>query len=447
MTYIFSLKGIGKTFSKILITTGIFSLFFISCEEDPTPLGRDILPSTDDINTKYTDTIPIETNVIEGLPRLTSTRSRLILGSLNDPNFGSSKADFMTKFAVADTAVPEMIEFDSLILRFNVQGYYGDSLSQQTLKVYELTDTLKSDEMYYSDKRPDGMYHPVEIAQGEISPRDSLIRVKIDDPDFLQRFEEVHDSVYADASDFYDFFQGFYITIEEEVEKGAFLYLDLSSTETYMSLYYQENDTSEAEAIELFIVPSTPRVNSFYHDYESSRVFEYLGSDSPRDTALFIAGMGGVNTRISFPGIEAWLDKQPVAINSAELYIPVEDSIYNDLSEEEYPSMLHLLTFEDDNRTFLYDYRMDDSNNKNYFGGGFNSVEDAFIFNIGAHLQSYIEGDVDHLDLILEANVPYHLISLMPSNAQASIDANRVILKGPGARNQKMRLKITYTEF
>lgn len=443
MTYILRLKGIGKTASKILTATAIFSLmFFNSCEEDPTFLGRNLLPSTDDINTKYTEDILIETNVAEGEPQLTSLRSHLLLGSHNDANFGFSKADFMTKFAVGDTTVPEQIDIDSLVLRFNVEGFYGDTFSVQTLRVYELTDTLAIDEVYYSDKRPDGMYNPVEITSTEISPSDTIVRIKIDDQDFLRRFEEVDDSVYADILDFYDFFMGFYITTDDVSETGAIFDLSLSSTETFMNLYYQENDTT-TRAIDMVIVQTTPRVNSFYHNFESSRVSQHIGSDESQDTALFISDMGGVATRISFPEIEEWLDKQPVAINRAELYIPVEDSIVNGLSESDYPSTLHLLSFNDEDRTLIFDYRIDDSNAKNYYGGQFNSVEDVFVFNMGLHLQSYIEGDVDHLDLVLDANIPYQFL---PANAQDNITAKRVILKGPGAANRKMKLKITYTE-
>lgn len=443
MIYISRLKGVEKTASKILTATAFLLLIILnSCEEDPTFLGRDLLPPTDDINTKFTEDIFIETRVTEGEPQLTSLRSRLLLGSYNDPNFGFSKADFMTKFAAGDTTVPEQIDIDSLVLRFNVEGFYGDTSSLQTLRVFEMTDSLESDKVYYSDKRPDGMYNPVELASKEISALDTIVTVKIDDPDFLQRFDEVDDSVYADFADFYDFFPGLYITTDNISETGAIFYFDLTSTETFMNLYYQENDTT-TRAIDLVILQTTPRVNSFYHDYQNSRVSEYLGTDASLDTAVFISDMGGVNTRISFPEIEEWLDKQPVAINRAELYLPVEDSIFNGLSENDYPTDLQLLTFDGDDQTLIFDYRIDDSNNKDYYGGQFNSVEDVFIFNIGVHLQSYIEGDVDHLDLVLNASLPYQFL---PSNVPGNINANRVILKGPGAANKKMKLKITYTE-
>ncbi len=443
MIYISRLKGVERTATKILTATAISVLiFFNSCEEDPTFLGRDLLPPTDDINTEYTEDILIETRVTEGEPQLTSLRPRLLLGSYNDPNFGFSKADFMTKLAVSDSTVPEQINIDSLVLRFNVEGFYGDTFSVQTLRVYEMIDTLAGDEVHYSDKRPDGMYNPIELASKEIDPSDTIVTVKIDDPDFLQKFNEVDDSVYADFSDFYDFFMGLYITTDNVSDTGAVFYFDLASSETFMNLYYQENDTT-TRSIDMIIAPSTPRVNSFYHDYENSRVSEYLGPDSSLDTAVFISDMGGLNTRISFPEIEEWLDKKPLAINRAELYLPVEDSIYNGLTENDYPPNLHLLAFNGEDQTLIFDYRIDESNNKDYYGGQFNSVEDAFVFNIGVHLQSYIEGDVDHLDLVLNASLPYQFLS---SNDPGNISANRVILKGPGAANRKMKLKITYTE-
>ncbi|MFW5820434.1 MAG: DUF4270 family protein [Bacteroidota bacterium] len=429
------MKGLFKNVRRAGAITGLISLLIlISCEEDPSFVGRELLPSADDLNSNYTEDISIETDVTGGEPVPTSVTSAFLLGSYYDQNFGLTKADFMTKFIVADTSIEQGILVDSMILSFAINDFFGDSLSVQTLKLYELTEGPEFDTLLYSNTLPDGKYNPFELAQKEISPNDSIIRIKIVSPSFFQKFEEVHDSVYADPFDFINFFQGFYVTSTNVNDRNAILYLDWGSEATALTMYYRESVVGETQSLNMIIDDFTPRVNTYYYDYTGSEISQYLDEDIPEDTVLFVAGMAIADTRISFPGLEEWRDKKPVAINKAELFIPAEDSIYTDLSPDEFPATLSLLTYNaEDELTYLYDYRMD-GDSKSYFGGKYDRSANAYVFNIGAHFQSYIDGDVEHMDMVLKP-------------ARNSISASRVILKGPGAVNRKMKLKITYTEF
>ncbi len=435
MNYISRLKALGSITLKILAATGIFTLLFISsCDEDPTFLGRDLLPPTDDLSAKYTEDILIETNITKGDPLITSVTPVFLLGSYIDPNFGISKADFMTKLAISDTTIPENIFIDSMIFNLEVDGFFGDTLSTQTLRIFEMTQGLSNDTIHYSNTLPDGKYNPQELASIQISPADTILEIRIVNSDFFRQFEEVHDSVYADPNDFYNFFEGFYVTTENTGNPGAIFYIDLTSAITGLNMYYRESAGGEVMETEMIIAEFTPRVNTFYHNYEGSLVSQFFDRNIPEDTALFVSAMGGVDTKITFPEIEEWINKKPIAINKAELYIPVEDSLFNGLSESDYPSSLSLQTYNQDGKlTYLYDYRID-NDSKSYFGGKYDNNENAYVFNIGVHLQSYIEGDVSNMDLVLKAG-------------QNSISANRVIMKGPDAANRKVQLKITYTEF
>jgi hypothetical protein len=421
------------TASKLIALTTIFSfLVLISCEEDATFLGRDLLPPTDDIQVKYDEDTEISIDIVEGDSLLTSLSPFLLLGTYSDPVFGFSKADFMTSFAVRDSNVSADRIVDSLLLNLGVQNFFGDSLVEQTVRVYELTESIV-DTINYSDVLPDGKYNPDEIASTEVSPEDSILRVKIMDPRILQKFEEVHDSIFEDPDEFRTFFHGLYVTTESVEQGGAIYYIDLTSVYTDFNVYYRATDTSNAQRIQMVVTQFSPRVNTYYHDFEGSRVENYLDVDVQEDTAMFVSSMGGVNTRISFPEIEAWLDKKPVAINKAELYIPVEDTLESGLSVTNYPTSLLVQSFDEEGQPIqLYDYLIDDDD-RGYYGGEFDNIENAYVFNIGFHLQSYIEGDLDNMDLILKSN-------------QNSTTASRVALKGPEAAIRKMKLKITYTE-
>lgn len=200
-------------------------------------------------------------------------------------------------------------------------------------------------------------------------------------------------------------------------------------------MYYQDDDTSGTKQLLMNMNEFTSRVNIFYHDYSGSRVGNLFEEGSQDDTTSFISAMGGVNTKLAFPGIERWLEKKPLAINKAELFLPVEDTLLSGYSIDDFPSKLLLFTYdEEDNYQFPYDYRIDPSSSKTYYDGYFDPAAYAYVFNLGVHFQSFIQGDVDNLNLVLLAGIN-------------QTTANRVLLKGPDARLKKMQLKITYTEF
>ena len=69
-----------------------------------------------------------------------------------------------------------------------------------------------------------------------------------------------------------------------------------------------------------------------------------------------------------------------------------------------------------------------------YFGGNYSIENDAYVFNIGMHLQAYINGDVTNPNMIL----------LSKNN---SLSDYRVILNSATAKGKRMELKITYTKF
>lgn len=430
------LERLGIITSKIFTRLIVVSLiFFSACEEDPTFLGRNILPSSDDLVSSFTEDNDISIETVSGIPVVTTITPRMLLGSSQDSIFGFRKADFMTRIEVTPVIVSGDIQIDSMVFELKLGGFIGDSMTSQTYRLYELTDTLTLDSVYYSNTLPEGKYDPTELSTASVFPNDTLARLKVENEDLITRFETVDDSIYVDPGDFVDFFYGFYVTTDDIEQGGAIMYINLLADESRFIMYYHTDDTTGLKEINMPVNDYTPRVNTFYHNYEGSRVNRFMDKEGVEDTLVYISSMAGVNTRLTFPDIQEWLDKKPVAINKAQLYIPVEDTLLTGLSRSDFPARLILYTLdEDENYDFLYDYRVDESNSKSYFDGSFDASEQAYIFNIGVHLQSYIQGDVDNLNLILQSS-------------QNSITAQEVVLKGPQVEGRKMELKIIYTEF
>ena len=423
-------------FPRIAFLPVATSLIFIisSCTEDPTFLGRNLLPPSDDMRTLYMDSTQIRSYSEEGQPILTASNSTLLLGSLHDSIFGFSKADLMAKFDVSPRNIEAGFSIDSMVLELSILKHFGDT-SLQTVRVYALTDTLLYDSAYRSNTLPTGKYDPVEIAVSQVKPNDTLARFNIMSDAFIQKFEAVDDSVFSDGEDFSNFFLGFYITTDDVEEEGSIIYLDIFNEETRFLMYYQDDDTSGTKQLFMGMNEYSARVNTFYHDYAGSRVESSFSSSATQDTLAFISSMAGVCTKLYFPEIESWLDKKPVAINKAELILPVEDTLLTGYVKDDFPLKLLLFSYdEDEYYYYTYDYRVDNTSSKTFYDGNFDQTEYAYVFNLGVHLQSYIQGDIDNLNLVL-----------ISSLSQAS--ATRAVLKGPAAKGRKMQLRITYTEF
>jgi hypothetical protein len=341
----------------------------------------------------------------------------------------------MSAFAILPTNLGEDLSVDSLVLSLQVSSVNGDSLYAHNIHVYELTDTLYTDSTYYSNTFPYGKYNPdVELTGGVFNPSDSLITLTITDPDLLAKFENAPDTLFESISGFRQIFLGLYITTDSvSSEGGSILGINLQDEDTRINMYYQ-NDTTGTKTLEMFISVNTPRANTFYYDYEGSRATAFSEESGEQDSLMFISSLGGVDTRIDFPDLASWkADSGVVAINKAELYIPVADTLLTGMGIDDYPASLLLFIYNEDiDYDYLYDYRIDSDGN--YFGGSYDSQENAYVFNIGMHLQGYLRDDFDDMKMILIAN-----------NNGSSY--KQVILNGPNHTQRPAQLKITYTKF
>lgn len=441
MSYRSSLMSAGSLASKIIVSTFLFSLVLLnSCNEDAGFLGRNLLPPSDDLYTRFYDQSILNTKASLGNTKVTSENSTILLGSMSDSIFGKRKADFMTRFYINPVVLDSgrIMDIDSMVLSLDLTHIKGDIDFKPILRVYELTDTLTYyDTVFYSDKLPDGYYDPgTTLFSQEINPLDSLIKVNLNSSDLFSRLIDAPDSVFEDVLEFGELFKGLYITTDDVTEGGSILYLNLvGGSEINLFYHYQDDTIGTKRVVNLFVNAYTPKVNTYYNDYTNSRATAYMDLPDQQDTLMFISSMAGLDTKIYLEDFETWrnVDTLPVAINHAELIIPVTDTLLTNENSDNYPARLMLYTYDEENVfDYLMDYKIDASGA--YFGGGYDIEKNAYIFNIGMHLQSYINGDIDNLNLVLTS----------VNNAST---AERVILNSAYASDRKMELKITYTKF
>ena len=439
--------GYKKKITRFFFISGIIcSLFFIAiaCAKEPDNLGRNILPSSDSIRVKFDTLTQVTTSTIEGRKIRTSLNTYFALGSMKDSIFGLSTASIMAQYFPLWPSTDTIISIDSLVLILAPcdslidDGYlFGDTLSEMTLRIYELNDSITGDTSYYSDINTDEYYDlSKELGNATFTAKDTLIRVKIGDPDFINKFLTSPDTTFKDLDLFAERFYGLLMKVDPVTDKGGYTYLNLTNEATALKLYVKGIDTSYVYPMSfsnLYTPFYVAHVNALYHDYNGFRAGQYWDMQD-KDSLIFIDGFAGTNGKIIFPSLEEWRVKGPIAINKAELILPVDNILYPSLAEGHYPPKLVLVSV-GENGVFeaVYDDLVDNISTKPYFKGQYDKALNAYIFNVGLHLQSYVSGKIENTELVLISEFKNPI-------------ANHVILKGGTSDTSPVKLKVTYTE-
>ena len=424
-------KNHGNIHFILFILTYI-AILSVGCEEKPDILGLDILP---DSIRAYCDTSEVvyaftmETDSV-----VSNIKSGFLLGSHVDTIFGQTTASIITEF--------DLIEYgsysfgtnpmpDSVFIRLDFTGFKGDLMGDMEFFVYEFEEELRTDTNIYSNMDIEGRFNPAVLGSGEINASDSIVKISIEDTDFINKLLMAPDSVYKNNDYLQSYINGLYFVPVLQSGEGAMLDLTLSSYPGVLGIYYRNE---EEDSLDYFLEvggPASKKYNLFTYNFEGTPLAESLNNGTGPDSNVYIGSPGLVNAIIRFPELSFWIDSMPIAINHAQLIITPVDSLSSGIGIRDYPASLDLLRYgEDGVNRFIYDYML----NQTTFGGSYDEETNSYSFNLKVHIQSYLDGNLENLDLIL----------LPGSNAETY---KQLIVYGGNSRHPgKMRLEIVYTK-
>jgi hypothetical protein len=346
-----------NTFKRLLKLTGAGILTVLltwSCENDPASIGLEALPSSDLLSGNSKETNIYGRNLLP--ENIVSDNSSLnlfpfgILGHLNDPLFGSTKADMVTEFTLSadlpdfrydkNTGEIDEAKFfpDSAVLNlaYNYENWYGDTLANHTIQVYELSERLSpasSASRYYSDYVISGKYDPYLLGEKTIHAgggiNDStwqangyvnVISIPLDDL-VAEKLFNLTEVELDSANLFKDKFNGLYITLtdpENPNATGSLIKINLLHVKSNLTLHYrkeireltgegdEEGTLLEIEKLNyVFPINESARFFSrFEHDHTGRVQFDATTTDH-----LMIQGMAGSQAQIDLsPLINEWAD-------------------------------------------------------------------------------------------------------------------------------------------
>lgn len=427
-------RVITNKFYHVLSVVLLLSVFLIwGCEEESSFLGLEIQPPSDRFSLKFSGNNTVEAFTFT-LDSINADKFPVqLLGETNDPVFGHSKADFISKMAMSSYGYDfgETPVLDSMFLFLSLAGTpYGDKATSHIIKVFELTDTIYYDSLYNSNIDPLTFHNPGSpVASYTFIPgtKDSVIKIPITDPLFRARLFEIDSASKANEANFQKYFAGLYVTAEKQSDPGSILTVSLGTNLSNISLYY--HNTEDTLLFRYQFGTFVAKVNLFRHDYSSTVFYPNLNQTTIQDSVVYVQSMGGLAARLLFPGLETWRDSVPVAINKAKLILPVE---LLDLTSTDFARPFKLVLLRRDTEgafTVISDYNAGNE----YFGGSFNPELKAYVFNITSETQKYIQGSIEDIDLYLLVN-------------DLATTPNRLVLTS-GNHSNPMRLEITYQRF
>ncbi len=447
MTDLNSGKLKNSSILSACLTAVIIIGLFTACNKKPDQVGLGLQPVSAELSVIFDQSSGLLSHSI----REDSVRTDVnviktgMLGSMLDPVFGISTAEIFSQFRLSENGHNFGTNpiLDSLILSLSYSSFYGDSMSSQTIRVYELDQDMNPDTSYYSTQSISD--YGIELASSTFvpAPGDSVIvdggmqspqlRIRLSD-DFAQKIMNADPNVFDDNESWLAFMKGLHITSEPVQANGGMMLFDMLALHTVLSIYYRSEDSQDTLSFQFLSNSNCARFTAFDHnDYmDASAEFQaqVLNADTAAGEELFyLQGMGGVKAQIRLPDIQKFFDDGPVAINEAKLIF----NVYDDGLGLMGPPQLGLAIIDEEGN---YLPLPDAEEVSSYYGGYLNDAENQYYFRISRHVQRVLTGQSPNYPLAL-------LIT------GASFRANRVMLYGPGPlmnEDLKMVLNITYTK-
>lgn len=435
-----------RFFAPLIVVLTIFS----ACN-DTSDLGMDLLPTTDLIDVRNLvekDNITAYTYTEGPIP--TDEPSRSLIGSLYDPVFGVTTINLATQLRLLDK--PDYGDnpvADSVKLILYYSNVYGDTITPQTFRVYELESPLDVDESYTQDidlkamtsEIPLGEFIHTPVIQLDSASRDTFfqpIAIPLD-VTLGQKLLDASDSDLESNDAFLQYFKGLMVeTVSQPTPGGSILTLEAVYSSQWrgsaLLVYYKNDEVRDADTtlLEPFTIsPFSARVNSIHHDYTGTAFETNLNMDSGEDSLIYVQSTGGLKSKILIESLSSWADSANIAINKAEVVFQI-DTLASEKDKFAPPSQL-LFTYvnEDGEEDLPADFWFTQSPTA-FYGG--NLLSDyTYRFNITQHMQQILEGRIENRGFYL-------------TTAHKNNEAKRVVLKGSNSVTG-IKLIITYSKF
>jgi hypothetical protein len=413
-----------------VISILLIGLITFGCENEPDDFGLSIQPGSDKPLVYNIDSLQVSGFTLKQDSILTDEPAYSLIGSYQDPVFGTTTAEFVSQFTLSlfPFAFEENDMIDSAVLSMRVAGVFGDPNSTYKLMIRELKTEIADDTAYYSNTDAYALTEGSEpIALGSFTASDTIITINLFNGLPTRLIADTN--AFKDPNSFKEALKGLYLFSELVSGDGALMALNMLDFYSRLTIYYY-NSSTDSMFYDLIVASTTARFNVFNHDFETANPLYKINQfgTQTQDSVVYVQSLGGTEAKIVFPDLDEWIGTGTKAINKAELILPIEldDPAFEGFDPPD-KLTLFMKNENDEYLTFI-----DRTLGGTYFGGDFDLEKYQYKFNISRVLNDYLLGEIDEF-------VFYVAVDNMRYNF------GRIVLSS-GLNSRKIQLKITYTD-
>jgi hypothetical protein len=430
----------NRNFEALSLVGAIFilSLIITGCKKGDDSLGKNLLPGSSVVYSRnYYEAGTIRSFTYFDDKIRVDHPTYNFIGSFNDPLFGRTDGGFAAQYRLAaNPDYDKTATLDSLILRLTYKQLYGDTLTKQTLNVYELNGDLDYDAKYLSSFNLKSLANPKSLGSVSFIPRFKTDSAKTDttiqyirlmlNPELGNRLLKMDSLQMISNEEFLKYFKGLYIEPTTVSKKGTLIGLTVAGSG--MGLYYH-TATKDSLFFSYNVTSNSANVAAFAHDYQKSPFIPHMNQNIIQDSLIYLQPTGGTKVRVDIPSMNKWKDSTQYVVSKASVVFHV-DTLATDFRRYELPTRLYLKYMDASGvETFPKDSQL----SAVYYDGTYDATTATYTFNITRHVDQIISGEV--------LTTSFYLV-----HANRNGSASRVVLKG-GNSSQPIELNIKYTRY
>ncbi len=309
---------------SLLVVTLLFA-----CKKD-SPVGSSLIANDNKFYGTLVDTLTVDARTVVDTVLPSENLSRVLVGELNDAEFGITKAQWFAQFLMPfNLSLGTTPTIDSVVLSFYVDSIYGLATST-TFRVYELTNSFAST-TYYTNQ---SVSYGAELGNSTVSLTNDtgVVRVKLAN-NFGQKLLNATGDTLTNNAVFLQLLKGLTIRGEQNTlnpDQGAVYVVNPSHTSTKLSIYYTNPPALDQHITELKITSASRYFNRITHDFSGTTDLKnQLNDPSLGKNRLFVKPLAGTHVELNFPTISNWYKNNHYFIQRAELVLPLEANSYN----------------------------------------------------------------------------------------------------------------------
>ena len=402
--------------NRIISLSLIIGLIAVSCT-DPNTIGLEVQPTSDNITISDTSNFSWQTTQNESEDSLrTDEALNLILGGIDDSEFGFNSAGFYTQILLREnnTDLGTNPTVDSVELSYTYSGYYGDLEDFTSLDVLVLQEDIYKDSIYYSTSYtlpvPAGMSYVESFSVSQEASENPTLTVKLSGS-FGQEILDLENEGLKDNETFLENFKG--ISVVASGQK-TMLYLNPAGSNSFLKIYYHNDESgTDTLSLDFELGGDAARINLF-----NPKPIESLNQVNGD---MYIQSMSGYKAKIEINNTDSIKSiLQGKAINKVTMVFDIENGSQSEFAAHD---KLFLVRVNDQgSNLFLTDYTVE---GETHFGGSLDN--DKYEFNITRYFYQMLNNDTytNHLYLL---------------PAGAAVNANRTIL------SKDIKLTIHYSK-